>query len=117
MSNHDFEITKHVTLCQFDLFALVMLRRTSKAQSSLLDRMYDLRFSDRYKWGIKTVMASVTCIHGPFTNFEAFCLLTTARFHILTNTSLEYGEDVIRDARPHTDKSSSTADFRERQAE
>ncbi|KAI9766290.1 MAG: hypothetical protein M1839_004995, partial [Geoglossum umbratile] len=102
--NHDFEISKNVSLRQIRPWALLSLRENGLAEFSLPEVLFDVDFPGHYYRRIKSVSLSVPCVVGPYTSINATLTLLNHKYRIST-TGAKYEESATDggDSRFRTD--------------
>ncbi|GGP94038.1 Tc toxin subunit A-related protein [Streptomyces melanogenes] len=77
----EFELSKRVSLAQFDPKALLSLKETGRAYVSLPEALFDLDTPGHYLRRIKSVAITVPCVAGPYTgvNLTATLLHSSVR--------------------------------------
>lgn len=90
---YDYEITKHVSLCQLDPLAIIQLRETGKCEFVIPEALLDLDYPGHYKRCIKSVSLSVPCIVGPYTGVNATLTLLEHKFRNTAIGGKTYEED------------------------
>ncbi|OQP55794.1 neuraminidase-like domain-containing protein [Niastella populi] len=89
----EYEITKHVSLAQWDPFALISLKETGSCELALPEEMFDLDFPGHFMRRIKTVSISIPCVAGPYTSISATLTLLHDKTRVSNLTGPQYTED------------------------
>lgn len=81
LNQRELELSKRVSLAQFDPAALLRLKETGRCYISLPESLFDLDCPGHYMRRIKTVTFTVPCVAGPYTgvNLTATLLRSTVR--------------------------------------
>lgn len=85
-NKRELELTKNVSLAQFDPSALIQLKQSGKCIVSLPETLFDLDYPGHYLRRIKSVSLSIPCVTGPYTSVN--CTLTQLKSSIRHSTSL-----------------------------
>lgn len=85
-NRRELEITKHISLAQWNPLALVALRETGKCYLSVREEWLDLDYQGHYFRRIKSVSITLPCVTGPYTTIN--CTLRLLKNTIRTNTSM-----------------------------
>jgi hypothetical protein len=76
-NRRELEITKHVSLLEFDPVALTQLKETGACFVFLPESLFDRDFPGHYMRRIKSVAATIPCEVGPYTSVN--CTLSLVR--------------------------------------
>ncbi|MGH9921083.1 MAG: neuraminidase-like domain-containing protein, partial [Nitrososphaerales archaeon] len=76
-NRRELEVTKHVSLLEFDPAALAVLRATGQCFLYLPETLFDADFPGHYMRRIKSLGVTVPCEVGPYTSVN--CTLTLVR--------------------------------------
>ncbi|KAM0425895.1 hypothetical protein ACHAPT_008833 [Fusarium lateritium] len=85
--DHDFEVSKTISLRQIDPLALLSLRLKGSASFSLNESLFDMDFPGHFMRRIRSVAVSIPAIVGPHTNINATLQLTGHRYRVSTSAS------------------------------
>ncbi|KAL6364550.1 hypothetical protein LRP88_01953 [Fusarium phalaenopsidis] len=85
--DHDFEVSKTISLTQIDPLALLSLRLNGSANFSLNESLFDMDFPGHYMRRIRPVAVSIPAVVGPHTNINATLQLTGHRYRVSTSAS------------------------------
>lgn len=86
LNRRELEMTKHISLAQWNPLALVALRETGKCYLSVREEWLDLDYQGHYFRRIKSVSITLPCVTGPYTTIN--CTLRLLKNTIRTNTSM-----------------------------
>ena len=75
-NQRELEMTKHISLMQFDPGALLVLRETGSCEIHIPEVFFDMDFPGQYFRRIKAVRVTIPCVAGPYTNVSATLRLT-----------------------------------------
>ncbi|MBO9202543.1 MULTISPECIES: Tc toxin subunit A-related protein [Niastella] len=89
----EYEISKHISLVQWDAFALLNLKETGTCELLLPETMFDLDFPGHYMRRIKSMSVSIPCVAGPYTSISATLTLLNDKTRISNVTGSQYRED------------------------
>lgn len=84
-NRREFEITRHVSLLEFDPVALTKLKQTGVCYVYLPEQLFDSDFPGHYMRRIKAVGLTIPCEVGPYTGIN--CTLTLVRHCTRYNSS------------------------------
>jgi hypothetical protein len=73
-NRREFEITRHVSLAQLNPVALIALTAVGECEVDIPEWLFDMDYPGHYMRRIKSVVLSVPCVVGPYTNVN--CTLT-----------------------------------------
>jgi hypothetical protein len=104
--DHDFEVTKHVSLREISPIALLQLRKNGSCEFEVPEILFDLDFPGHYKRRIRSVAISVPCVVGPHTSLNCTLRLLAHQFRHKSNAS--GGGDYPRDLEQDDDRFLST---------
>ncbi|RTE68749.1 hypothetical protein BHE90_016871 [Fusarium euwallaceae] len=79
--DHDFEVSKTISLRQIDPLALLSLRLNGSTSFSLNESLFDMDFPGHYMRRIRSVAVSIPAVVGPHTNINTTLQLTSHRYH------------------------------------
>ncbi len=79
---HDYEITKHVSLRQLNPLALLELRAGGSCEFAIPEVLYDLDYPGHYLRRIKSVALTVPCVVGPYSSLNCTLRLLEHTFRI-----------------------------------
>ncbi|RSL72919.1 hypothetical protein CEP53_000933 [Fusarium sp. AF-6] len=85
--DHDFEVSKTISLRQIDPLALLSLRLNGSANFSLNESLFDVDFPGHYMRRIRSIAVSIPAVVGPHTNINATLQLTSHRYRVSTTAS------------------------------
>ncbi|KAM6510736.1 hypothetical protein FSOLCH5_011181 [Fusarium solani] len=85
--DHDFEVSKTISLRQIDPLALLSLRLNGSASFSLNESLFDMDFPSHYMRRIRSVAVSIPAVVSPHTNINATLQLTSHRYRVSTSVS------------------------------
>lgn len=85
--DHDFEVSKTISLRQIDPLALLSLRLKGSTSFSLNESFFDMDFPGHYMRRIRSVAVSIPAVVGPHTNINATLQLTSHRYRVSTSAS------------------------------
>ncbi|MDR6782684.1 DNA-binding transcriptional MerR regulator [Pedobacter africanus] len=77
---YDYEITKHVSVCKLDPFALLQLKTTGTCEFDLPEVLFDMDYPGHFKRRIKSISVSIPCIAGPYVGVNATLRLLNNKF-------------------------------------
>jgi hypothetical protein len=89
----EYEISKHISLVQWDAFALLNLKETGTCELLLPEELFDLDFPGHYMRRIKSMSVSIPCVAGPYTSISATLTLLNDKTRISAVTGSQYEED------------------------
>ncbi|WP_157979563.1 Tc toxin subunit A-related protein [Kribbella monticola] len=89
-NKREYELTKHVSLAQFDPVALLSLRENGECHVDLPEALFDLDFPGHYFRRIKSVSLSIPCVAGPYTSIA--CTLTLTGNQLRADSTLLGGK-------------------------
>ncbi|WP_407562915.1 neuraminidase-like domain-containing protein [Streptomyces sp. 184] len=97
----EFELTKRVSLAQFDPGALLRLKETGRCFVSLPEALFDIDGPGHYQRRIRSVALTVPCVAGPYTsvNLTARLLHSSVRVDPRISEGQAYGRDKAADPR------------------
>lgn len=72
---YDYEISKHISLCQLDPIALLQLKTTGICVFNIPEVLFDMDYPGHFKRRIKSVSISIPCIVGPYVGVNAILRL------------------------------------------
>jgi len=84
-----YELTKHVSLCMLNPFALMQLRENGTCFFNLAEEIFDLDHPGHYMRRIKSVSITIPCVAGPYSGVNAKLTLLSNSIRKTT----EVGED------------------------
>ena len=93
-NKREFELTKHISLCQLNPLALLQLKATGTCQVELPEWLFDLDCPGHYMRRIKSVGLSIPSIVGPHTNVN--CTVSLQKSSIRTSALLDDSDDYVR---------------------
>jgi SepF-like predicted cell division protein (DUF552 family)/predicted kinase len=73
-NRREYEIVKHISLLQFNPFALIALKETGTSLIELPEALFDADYPGHYMRRIKSVSITIPCVVGPYTSIN--CTLT-----------------------------------------
>ncbi|KAJ4179617.1 hypothetical protein NW755_012342 [Fusarium falciforme] len=85
--DHDFEVSKTISLRQIDPLALLSLRLNGSASFSLNESLFDMDFPGHYMRRIRSVAVYIPAVVGPHTNINATLQLTSHRYRVSASAS------------------------------
>ncbi|KAJ3456455.1 hypothetical protein MRS44_016478 [Fusarium solani] len=85
--DHDFEVSKTISLRQIDPLALLSLRLNGSASFSLNESLFDMDFPSHCMRRIRSVAVSIPAVVSPHTNINATLQLTSRRYRVSTSVS------------------------------
>nr|RBQ97281.1 hypothetical protein FVER53263_20147 [Fusarium verticillioides] len=85
--DHDFEISKNISLRQIDPYALLKLRLTGSTSFSFNECLFDMDFPGQYMRRIRSVAVSIPAIVGPYTNLNATLRLTSHQYRVTSSAA------------------------------
>jgi len=93
-NKREYEITKHVSLAQFNPTALLGLKTTKDKMCnvSLPEALFDLDYPGHYMRRIKSVSVTIPCVTGPYASVD--CTLTLLKSSIRYKSMLRGGKYV-----------------------
>ena len=89
-NKREYELTKHVSLCQLDPLALLSLKATGTCEVSLPEWIFDLDTPGHYMRRIKTVSLSIPAVTGPYTSIN--CTLSLQKSTLRRSPLLRGGQ-------------------------
>jgi hypothetical protein len=92
-NKRDYEITKHISLAQWDPVALIDLKEKGHCDLLLPEEMFDLDFPGHYMRRIKSMGVSIPCVAGPYTSISATLTLLQDKTRVSSITGSQYAED------------------------
>ncbi|MEO3761875.1 neuraminidase-like domain-containing protein [Streptomyces sp. B5E4] len=97
----EFELTKRISLAQFDPAALLRLKETGRCYVSLPEALFDVDGPGHYQRRIKSVALTVPCVAGPYTSVSltARLLRSSVRIDPRISDGQPYGRDKAADPR------------------
>ncbi|KAF5544565.1 toxin subunit [Fusarium napiforme] len=95
--DHDFEISKNISLRQIDPYALLKLRLTGSTSFSFNECLFDMDFPGQYMRRIRSVAVSIPAVVGPYTNLNATLRLTNHRYRV-TSSAANAADYMAQDA-------------------
>lgn len=97
----EFELTKRISLAQFDPAALLRLKESCRCYVSLPEALFDVDGPGHYQRRIKSVALTVPCVAGPYTsvNLTARLLRSSVRIDPRISDGQPYGRDKAADPR------------------
>jgi hypothetical protein len=91
-NRREYELTKHLSLAQFDPIALLKLKQNGECIFEIPETLFDMDYPSHYFRRIKTVSLSIPCVTGPYTTLA--CTLTLMSNRLRKNTT---GDNYERD--------------------
>ncbi|RSL89684.1 hypothetical protein CDV31_015809, partial [Fusarium ambrosium] len=85
--DHDFEVSKTISLRQIDPLALRSLRLNGSTNFSLNESLFDMDIPSHYMCRIRSIAVSIPAVVGPHTNINAALQLTSHRYRVSTSAS------------------------------
>ncbi|KAF5982605.1 toxin subunit [Fusarium coicis] len=95
--DHDFEISKNISLRQIDPYALLKLRLTGRTSFSFNERLFDMDFPGQYMRRIRSVVVSIPAVVGPYTDLNATLRLTNHQYRV-TSSAANAADYMAQDA-------------------
>ncbi|MBO9204290.1 MULTISPECIES: Tc toxin subunit A-related protein [Niastella] len=92
-NKRDFEITKHISLVQWDPVALINLKEKGVCELQLTEEMFDLDFPGHFMRRIKSMSVSIPCVTGPYTSVSATLTLLNDKTRVSSITGSQYAEE------------------------
>ena len=86
----EYELTKHVSLVQFDPIALLKLRQNGECFVDIPEALFDMDYPGHYFRRIRSVGLSIPCVAGPYTTLA--CTLTLIGNHSRIDSTLPDGK-------------------------
>jgi hypothetical protein len=83
-NQREYELTKHISLCQLDGVALLKLKTTGECWINLPEELFDMDYPGQYMRRIKSVAITIPCVAGPYTTVS--CMLTLNRNSVRSNS-------------------------------
>lgn len=80
--SYDYEITKHISLRQVSLRALLELRELGNCEFALPEVLFDMDFPGHYKRRTKSVSLPVPCVIGSYTSINCTMRLLERRYRV-----------------------------------
>ncbi|MBO3752679.1 hypothetical protein J5X84_42080 [Streptosporangiaceae bacterium NEAU-GS5] len=99
-NKREYELTKHVSLAQFDPVALLQLKRNGECFVDIPEVVFDLDHPGHYFRRLKAVSLSVPCVVGPYATVA--CTLTLTSNSLRKDATLiagKYPRDPVGDTR------------------
>lgn len=85
-NRREYEVTKHISLAQWDPIALLKLRQNGECFVDLPEELFDVDYPGHYFRRIKSVSLSIPCVAGPYTSVA--CTLTLVGNHLRKDPTL-----------------------------
>jgi hypothetical protein len=89
LNRREYELVKHVSLCQVNPVELLNLRNVGRCTLSIPEELFDMDCPGQYFRRIKSVAVSIPCVTGPYTSVS--CKLTIVKSSIRKNSLLSEG--------------------------
>jgi Tc toxin complex TcA C-terminal TcB-binding domain len=89
-NRRELELTRHISLRQFDPVALIMLKTTASCTVSVPEWLFDRDCPGHYMRRIKNVAISIPSVVGPYTSLN--CMLTLLGSSVRKSSLLTDGE-------------------------
>ena len=81
-NKREYELTKHISVAQFDPVALLKLTTNGDCWINLPEELFDMDYPGHYMRRIKAVNITIPCITGPYTTVS--CKLTQTKNSVRT---------------------------------
>jgi len=93
LNRREYELTKHISLQQFNPVAFLALKETGKCTIELPESLFNLDYHGHYMRRIKSMSLSIPCVVGPYTSINCTLTLLTSKIRIKnTLKNAEYAE-------------------------
>ena len=79
---YDYEVTKHISLCQINPMEFIRLKETGTCEFGLPEILFDMDYPGHYMRRIKSVAITIPCVVGPYTSLNATLRLLEHKFRI-----------------------------------
>lgn len=103
LNAREFELTKNISLAQFDPVALLQLKTTGECFINLPEELFDMDYPGHYFRRIKTVSITIPCVAGPYTTVSCTLTITTNSIRISNDASGKYPRKTTASGQPAND--------------
>ncbi|SNT49754.1 Peptidoglycan-binding (PGRP) domain of peptidoglycan hydrolases-containing protein [Asanoa hainanensis] len=91
----EFELTKHVSLAQFDPLALLALTTTGACTVTLPEWLFDLDHPGHIRRRLTSVAVTVSAVTGPYTSVNCTLSMTNNGVRLTDSTVGGYGDPLV----------------------
>lgn len=88
-NKREYEITKHISLAQFDPVSLMQLKTNGTCTITLPELLFDMDYPGHYMRRLKSLSISIPCVVGPYTSIN--CTLTLLKNSVRLNNQVGSG--------------------------
>jgi hypothetical protein len=94
-NKREYEITRQISLLQFDPLALIALKETGQCVFSLPEAFFDMDYPGHYMRRLKSVSLTIPAVTGPYTSINCTLTLLSSKIRKDSTLSPDYpeGED------------------------
>jgi hypothetical protein len=103
LNAREFELTKNISMAQFDPVALLQLKTTGECFINLPEELFDMDYPGHYFRRIKTVSITIPCVAGPYTTVSCTLTITTNSIRISNDASGKYPRNTTASGQPAND--------------
>ena len=91
-NRREFELSKHVSLAQWDPVGLLLLKTTGECFVNLPEALFDLDYPGHFRRRIKTVSLTIPSVTGPYTTVNCTLSLVSNRVRVDSAAGSGYAE-------------------------
>jgi hypothetical protein len=103
LNAREFELTKHVSMAQFDPVALLQLKQNKACFINFPEELFDMDYPGHYFRRIKSVSLTIPCVAGPYTTVSCTLTLTNNSIRISNDASGKYPRKINPSGKPADD--------------
>jgi hypothetical protein len=96
-NQREYEITKQVSLQQFDPLALITLKQSGQCDVALPESLFDADYPGHFMRRLKSVSLSLPCVVGPYTSINATLTLLNNKTRVKSTPDTPYEENADSD--------------------
>jgi hypothetical protein len=93
-NRREYEITKYISLVQFDPIALIALKETGVCVVSLPEALFDMDYPGHNWRRLRSVSLTMPCVTGPYTSVNCTLTLQSSKIRV---DSVASSEDYVQD--------------------
>jgi Tc toxin complex TcA C-terminal TcB-binding domain/Neuraminidase-like domain len=103
LNAREFELTKNISLAQFDPVALLQLKKTGSCFLNFPEELFDMDYPGHYFRRIRSVSITIPCVAGPYTTVSCTLTITTNSIRISNDASGKYPRKTKASGQPADD--------------